>query len=413
MMTPRMMTLGSRWKVEILCRKRFDVDDGVIMYNRCRFRVYQKKYGCFSGDSREPPRVVDVVSGATSDVSVDASSGASMDAVKRICASDLRISSGKCNIKAATSRDGIYLVQLLERSSFYLSRWSTLVMMVWNCVAGLAVFPPQSLASTGMFQEADISNIISLLMSPSPGIIVGALANTTVYLVGIRVLLKGLMWEGVISSWFLGTLSFGAFGTGGYAIVCLYFIIGSFVTKLKLQQKQKEGIAEARSGRRGLGSVLGSGAAGIVCSILSLTLLDLHPSFDPLLRAAFVASFSSKLADTVSSEIGKAYGKTTYLMSTLQKVPRGTEGAISLEGSLAGVAASILISLVALLLGEIDYQGLGCVVVASVFANGLESWIGAVLQGRPGWGFLTNDAVNVLQISVASIASAALLSLLN
>jgi len=92
----------------------------------------------------------------------------------------------------------------------------------------------------------------------SPGLVIGATANSIVYLLGLKVLLKGLTWEGIISSWFLGTLSYAAFGPGAYAIVCLYFIVGSLVTKLKLEQKQREGIAEARSGRRGIGSVLGS-----------------------------------------------------------------------------------------------------------------------------------------------------------
>ena len=40
---------------------------------------------------------------------------------------------------------------------------------------------------------------------------------------------------------------------------------------------------------------------------------------------------------THTPEIGKAYGKTTYLITTFEKVPRGTEGAISLEGTIAGV----------------------------------------------------------------------------
>lgn len=58
----------------------------------------------------------------------------------------------------------------------------------------------------------------------------GAAANTAVYVAGIAVLLRGLTWEGVVSSWFLGTLSYAAFGPGSYAIVCLYFIVGSLVS---------------------------------------------------------------------------------------------------------------------------------------------------------------------------------------
>lgn len=105
----------------------------------------------------------------------------------------------------------------------------------------------------------------------------------------------GLTPAGVLHSWLLGTAIYSAFGPGGYTIVCLYFLLGSAVcahipaqcitwlstphvpgspsrslvvqvtrvhaalepsntavqvTKVKLAQKQKEGIAEARSGRR-------------------------------------------------------------------------------------------------------------------------------------------------------------------
>ena len=68
-----------------------------------------------------------------------------------------------------------------------------------------------------------------VLAQPTPGLVAGAAANTAVYVLGIKVLLAGLTWEGVLSSWVLGTLSYAAFGAGGYSLVCLYFIVGSLV----------------------------------------------------------------------------------------------------------------------------------------------------------------------------------------
>ena len=66
-----------------------------------------------------------------------------------------------------------------------------------------------------------------------------------------------------------------------------------------------------------------------------------------------MASFASKLSDTVSSEVGKAYGRTTYLATSFEVVPRGTEGAVSLEGTLAGVAAAVLFSVISLGLNQV------------------------------------------------------------
>ena len=71
---------------------------------------------------------------------------------------------------------------------------------------------------------------MSALLDPHPGLATGMLANTTVYIVGIRVLLAGLTWAGVFNSWLLGSMVYAAFGIGGYALVCLYFVIGSLVS---------------------------------------------------------------------------------------------------------------------------------------------------------------------------------------
>lgn len=50
----------------------------------------------------------------------------------------------------------------------------------------------------------------------------------------------------------------------------------------------------------------------------------------------------------------QAYGKTTYLITSLQLVPRGTEGAVSLEGTLAGLGAAAVYAATALALGQVS-----------------------------------------------------------
>jgi uncharacterized membrane protein len=66
------------------------------------------------------------------------------------------------------------------------------------------------------------------------------------------VLRRGLTYSGVVASWLLGGTVFSAFGQGGFLLVCLYFILGSAATKFRLKEKQAKGIAEARSGLRGV-----------------------------------------------------------------------------------------------------------------------------------------------------------------
>lgn len=92
---------------------------------------------------------------------------------------------------------------------------------------------------------------LEALAAPHPGLSVGFSAATVVFVVGLPVLLAGLTSTGVLTSWLLGGLVFSAFGGGGFFLVCVYFILGSAVTKFKLKEKTEKGIAEARGGKRG------------------------------------------------------------------------------------------------------------------------------------------------------------------
>jgi uncharacterized membrane protein len=44
-----------------------------------------------------------------------------------------------------------------------------------------------------------------------------------------------------------------------------------------------------------------------------------------------------------------------YLITSLKVVPRGTEGAVSIEGTIAGLLASILLAFVGCFMGEVLY----------------------------------------------------------
>lgn len=214
--------------------------------------------------------------------------------------------------------------------------------------------------------------------------------------------MSGLSFPGIAAAFLLGTLTWRAFGSSGFLLVASYFVIGTLATKVKMAQKEAQGVAEKRKGRRGPGSVIGSSAAGCVCAFLSIYGVG-GAAFTHLCELGFVASFCTKLSDTVSSEIGKAYGKTTYLVTTFKIVPRGTEGAISAEGTIAGLLASILLASVGCILSEISLSEAIICVVAAQIANFGESIIGAAFQEKEGFRWLNNDAVNVINISMGSI----------
>ncbi|XP_059282823.1 protein VTE6, chloroplastic [Lycium ferocissimum] len=247
-----------------------------------------------------------------------------------------------------------------------------------------------------------VERTIQLVQSSPPTWQSALLSNIIIFTVGSPLLVSGLSLSGIGAAFLLGTLTWRAFGSNGFLLVATYFVIGTAATKVKMAQKEAQGVAEKKKGRRGPGSVIGSSAAGCVCAFLSINGVG-GEAFTHLWVLAFVASFCTKLSDTVSSEIGKAYGKTTYLVTNFKVVPRGTEGAVSAEGTIAGLLASVLLAFVGYVTGQINVPGAAICVIAAQIANIGESLIGASLQDKKGFSWLNNDVVNVINISLGSI----------
>ncbi|MFM7171360.1 MAG: TIGR00297 family protein [Cyanobium sp.] len=207
-----------------------------------------------------------------------------------------------------------------------------------------------------------------------------------------------LTTEGWIHAGILGTVLWGSLGWRGWLAVVAYLALGSAVTKLGFQAKQARGLAEARGGRRGPENVWGS---ALVAAVLA-GLTPLAGARAPLLLLGFAASLAAKLADTFGSEIGKRWGRHTVLITTLRPVARGTEGAISLEGTAASVVGSGLMAGVMAGLRVIETpMALALVTAVGVAATLMESLIGATLQQRAAW--LTNEVVNGLQTLLAAL----------
>ena len=169
--------------------------------------------------------------------------------------------------------------------------------------------------------------------------------------------------SGWVSAGILGTILWGCLSWQGWMSVVIYLLFGSLVTKIGFKFKKAQGIAEKRGGRRGPENVWGSAATGLFLAIMT----KFNAANVVMFKVGFAASFAAKLADTFGSEIGKRFGKDTYLITSLKKVDRGTEGGISIEGTLASVLGSIFMAFIMLLLSIISTKYHFIVVVVSGF----------------------------------------------
>lgn len=208
---------------------------------------------------------------------------------------------------------------------------------------------------------------------------------------------------GWLHAWILGTLLGACLGWRGWLAVVLYLVLGSAVTRLGLAHKRAAGLAEKRDGRRGPENVWGSAATGALLALLS----TLPGAPKAMLLTGFVASFAAKLGDTCGSEIGKRWGRRTISLTRLRPVPAGTEGAVSLEGTVASLVGAAVFAGLAVVLGLLPQTLLPSLTLLAWLATLVESLIGAELQPRLAW--LSNEAVNASMTLLSALLAMALL----
>jgi uncharacterized protein (TIGR00297 family) len=203
--------------------------------------------------------------------------------------------------------------------------------------------------------------------------------------------------SGVVGGFLVGFTIWAFLGWQGFLLLLAFFVIGSACTKLGYKRKAAQNLAQEKGGRRGARHAFANAGVATACALFA-ALTD-HPV---LFGLGFAAAFATAAADTASSEIGQLLGKRTFLITTFRPVPRGTEGAVSLEGTLAGVAASLVIAALGALLGLYPWVGVLPIVVAAFVGTTFESIVGAALEKRQ---LLDNEALNFLNTLVGALVA--------
>jgi uncharacterized protein (TIGR00297 family) len=186
-------------------------------------------------------------------------------------------------------------------------------------------------------------------------------------------------------------------------------------TRFGRAQKERLGMAERRHGRSASQVAANLGMAAIVSSeVVQSWLADTHwfsrATLAPTpLFAVGLAALAEAAADTVSSEVGQAIGGQPRMITTLRTVEPGTDGAISLAGTLAGILAGALVSLAGALALSGGWEMFWIALTGGVFGLFFDSLLGATLERR---GWLNNDAVNFLSTASAAAFALAVLALL-
>ncbi len=200
-------------------------------------------------------------------------------------------------------------------------------------------------------------------------------------------------WVGAVSCLLLYVCG----GPGAFAALTTVFALAWVTTRLGYQRKQKLGIAERREGRKA-SQVLANLGVATACAGFSV----LSPNRQTFFLLAMAAALSEAAADTVSSELGQAFGEKARLITTWRSVSPGTDGAVSLVGTLAGGVAAGIVSFVCVLGGLLSREGMAISAGTAILGMVADSFLGAWLERHH---LVNNDSVNFLSTLVAASAA--------
>ena len=209
-------------------------------------------------------------------------------------------------------------------------------------------------------------------------------------------LLGTVSTSGLIGGVVVGSAIYYCAGWPGFAVLAVFFVLASLLTRLGYRRKSELGAAQDDSGKRGARHAAANCAAGVILAAgYKLT------GGDTVWAAGFVASFATAAADTAGSEIGPLYGSRTVLAASFEKVPPGTSGAVSLEGTAAGIMAALAVAAAALAVGLLCRVELVLLVVISAT---VAAWAESILGGIAGIERrLGNEGMNLVNTIVGAL----------
>jgi len=194
--------------------------------------------------------------------------------------------------------------------------------------------------------------------------------------------------------------------------VIVLLVLTSLATRAGRKGKERRGTAEKRKGRNAAQVAANLGVAMLAAEGPVRPWLVDTGWLAPALLASVpfftigLASLAEAAADTVSSELGQLMASQPRMITTLRKTEPGTDGAVSLAGTIAGALAACIVAAAGSAVLGGGFTMLWISAAGGVFGMVFDSVLGATLECR---GWLNNDAVNFLSAASAGAFAFALM----
>ena len=203
------------------------------------------------------------------------------------------------------------------------------------------------------------------------------------------------MLTGIIFS--LIVIVFGGFTW--FSIMLVFFGVGSLVARLNYKEKLQMGVAEENEGAREAKNVFANTVIAAICVVGFSMNTQLGISGN-IFIFGFAGAIAAAMSDTLSSEIGILF-ENTRLITTFSKVEVGTDGGVTVQGSLAGFVGAFSIGLLTSWTLGVGLGGAIVIGIAGVTGMVGDSVLGASLEGE----WMSNEGVNFMATLIGAIAS--------
>ncbi len=210
-------------------------------------------------------------------------------------------------------------------------------------------------------------------------------------------LIKGVNLSGFFSGILMGAGIWIFSDYKGFLSLLLFFLLGTLSTKIGYSKKKMLGIEERDEGARSWKNVLGKGLSPLLFSILSLLSKNPIP-----FSVAFYSSLCAGTFDTVSSELGKTFGKRTISPVSLKEVRKGEPGGISIAGLGFGILSALIFIIFSFIINPSFKFSTFFVslLLSSIVSNFAESYISILFEEK---GLISNEITNFLNTLIAGI----------
>ncbi len=190
------------------------------------------------------------------------------------------------------------------------------------------------------------------------------------FLVYISMESRSLTFWGAVTALLMSYVILLTEGINWYIVFLTLPILGTLATRFKEDKKEKLKVLQKV---RGPYNAMANGGIALIMAVLG-TNIGLF---------GFVGSIAAATADTMSSEIGVLSKGNPIMITTLRRVKKGQNGAVSAWGTFAAVIVSLVVGVIGILIWP-NIKIVWVALIAGVSGMLIDSLIGALFENR-GW----------------------------